>query len=155
MGFNKDRGDSLNVANSQFAGQEKEAIVDLPFWKQPDMWQAAKELGKYLLTALVLLYLFFGYLKPLLYKIMGKETKKSKEEKALAALEAAEKNKKPVDEENDENADGTIVNISKDGEGQGAKSLSTYEINLTMARNLAASDPKIVANVIKTWINNE
>jgi flagellar M-ring protein FliF len=155
MGFSKDRGDSLNVVNSQFAGQEKEVVADLPFWKQPDMWQTAKEIGKYLLTALVLLYLFFGYLKPLLYKIMGKETKKSKEEKALAALEEAGKSKMPADEENDENADGTIVSLSKDGEGQGAKSLSVYEINLAMARKLAASDPKIVANVIKTWINNE
>ena len=35
------------------------------------------------------------------------------------------------------------------------KQMSGYEINMEMAKQLAASDPKIVANVIKTWVSNE
>lgn len=150
MGFNKDRGDTLNVVNSPFAGQEKESIVELPIWKQPDSIQMAKEIGKYLITALVLLYLFFGYLKPMLYKIMGKEIKKSKNAEELALEKAVTESKLT-----DEDAEGAIVNLSKDTEGQPIKPVSAYEINLEMAKQLAASDPKIVANVIKTWVSNE
>ncbi|MDO8651604.1 MAG: flagellar basal-body MS-ring/collar protein FliF [Undibacterium sp.] len=150
MGFNKDRGDTLNVVNSPFAGQEKESIVELPIWKQPDSIQMAKEIGKYLITALVLLYLFFGYLKPMLYKIMGKEIKKSKNAEELALEKAVTESKLTGEDE-----EGAVVNLSKDTEGQPIKPVSAYEINLEMAKQLAASDPKIVANVIKTWVSNE
>jgi flagellar M-ring protein FliF len=51
MGYNKDRGDSISVANSLFIPDEKET-VDTPLWKQPEMLTIAKELGKYLLMAL-------------------------------------------------------------------------------------------------------
>jgi flagellar M-ring protein FliF len=158
MGYSKERGDTLNVVNSPFAGPEKEVIADIPFWKQADSVQTGKELGKYLLTALVLLYLFFGFLKPMLYKIMGKETKKEKlaretAEKAAAEEAAAAESKEEAEE--DRNEDGSIVSLSRDANGHPIKPMSAYEINLDMAKQLAASDPKIVANVIKTWISNE
>jgi flagellar M-ring protein FliF len=159
MGYSKERGDTLNVVNSPFAGPEKEVIADIPFWKQADSVQTGKELGKYLLTALLLLYLFFGFLKPMLYKIMGKETKKERlaretAEKA-AAQEAAAAAESKEEAEEDRNEDGSIVSLSRDANGHPIKPMSAYEINLDMAKQLAASDPKIVANVIKTWISNE
>ncbi|WP_423682086.1 MULTISPECIES: flagellar basal-body MS-ring/collar protein FliF [unclassified Undibacterium] len=152
MGFNKDRGDTLNVVNSPFAGPEKETIVEVPFWKQPETIQLVKELGKYLLIAAVLAYLFFGYLKPLLYKIMGKDVaaEKAKKEAEEAEKLAAEKEAEDEDEEED-----TFVELSSEEELQAAKQGSAYELNMDMARELAKNDPRIVANVIKTWINNE
>ncbi|MBC3885995.1 flagellar basal-body MS-ring/collar protein FliF [Undibacterium griseum] len=149
MGFNKDRGDTLNVVNSPFAGPEKETIVELPLWKQPETIQLAKEIGKYLLIAAILGYLFFGYLKPLLYKIMGKdaEAEKAKAEEAerLAAAERA------MEEKED---DAAIVELSGEHEPH-LRNGTSYEMNLEMARDLAKEDPRIVANVIKKWINNE
>lgn len=158
MGYSKERGDTLNVVNSPFAGPEKEAVVDVPFWKQADSLQTAKELGKYLLTALVLLYLFFGFLKPMLYKIMGKETKKDKLAREAAEKVAAQEAGTATEneeEQEDRNEDGSVVSLSRDANGHPIKPMSAYEINLDMAKQLAASDPKIVANVIKTWISNE
>ncbi len=155
MGFNKERGDTLNVVNSPFAGPEKESVVDLPIWKQPDSIQMAKDVGKYLLTALVLLYLFFGYLKPMLYKIMGKEMDKSKADKKAEEDALAEKAKERQEQDGDENEDGSVVSLSQDADGQPIKPVSAYEANLEMAKQLAASDPKIVANVIKSWVSNE
>jgi flagellar M-ring protein FliF len=35
MGFNKDRGDTLNVANAPFTPTEKEVVPDAPIWKNP------------------------------------------------------------------------------------------------------------------------
>ncbi|WP_295751180.1 flagellar basal-body MS-ring/collar protein FliF [Undibacterium sp.] len=156
MGFNKERGDTLNIVNSPFAGPEKENLVELPIWKQPDTIQTAKEIGKYLLTALVLLYLFFGYLKPMLYKIMGKEIDKTKQAEEIELKAAADEKQKLEASMDDElNEDGSIVSLTRDADGKVIKPMSSYEINLDMAKQLAASDPKIVANVLKTWINNE
>ncbi|MFZ6772244.1 flagellar basal-body MS-ring/collar protein FliF [Undibacterium sp. SXout7W] len=153
MGFNKDRGDTLNVVNSPFAGPEKEPIVDIPLWKQPENLLLAKELGKYLLVGIALAYLFFGYLKPMLYKIMGKKTKAELKAEAAAAAEAEAAAKLQAEEEEED--EDSVVELSGEAEAHAEKQLSSYEINLELARELAKQDPKIVANVIKTWVSNE
>ncbi|MFZ6755919.1 flagellar basal-body MS-ring/collar protein FliF [Undibacterium sp. Ji50W] len=146
MGFNKDRGDTLNVVNSPFASPEKEPIVELPLWKQPDVIQMAKEIGKYILAFIALAYLFFGYLKPMLYKMMGKDKE---------TLEALEAEKQKALEEEREEEEAAIVNLSKEAEQQNTRHGSSYEMNLEMAKALAKEDPRIVANVVKAWVSNE
>lgn len=140
MGFNKERGDTLNLVNSPFATPEKEAIVEVPIWKQPDTIQMAKEIGRYLVAGLILMYLFFGFLKPTLKKIMRKQTDREKREEKQHNKEMEE-----------ELGDDSVVNLSESA----AKQITEYEINMEMAKQLATSDPKIVANVIKTWVSNE
>ncbi|MBI3284462.1 MAG: flagellar M-ring protein FliF [Burkholderiales bacterium] len=147
MGYNKERGDTLNVVNSPFASPEKETIVELPIWKQPDNIQTLKEIGKYLIAAGILAYLFFGYLKPLLYKIMGKD-KAAEEEAAAKAAEELKASEQEAEE-------GAIVKLSHEAEHPASRQASSYEANLELTKELARQDPKIVANVIKTWINNE
>nr|WP_315475358.1 flagellar basal-body MS-ring/collar protein FliF [uncultured Undibacterium sp.] len=147
MGYNKERGDTLNVVNSPFATPEKIKAEDIPLWKQPDVIQTAKEVGKYLVGALLLLYLFFGYLKPTLNKLTGKDPKSLRKEKEQEEQEAAAK----AEEE-----EAAIVELNNKAiDAHGKQQLSSYEINMDMAKQLAASDPKIVANVIKTWVSNE
>ncbi|MFZ6680684.1 flagellar basal-body MS-ring/collar protein FliF [Undibacterium sp. Tian12W] len=146
MGFNKDRGDTLNVVNSPFASPEKEPIVDLPLWKQPDVLQMAKEIAKYIGVAIVLAYLFFGFLKPMLLKMMGKDKE---------TLEAIEAEKRAQEEAEKEEEDAAIVNLSKEAELQNTRHGSSYEMNLEMAKQLAKDDPRIVANVVKAWVSNE
>ena len=128
MGFNKDRGDSLNVVNSPFAGAEKEVIPETPIWKRPETLTTAMGAGKYVLGAAILLYLFFGVLKPLLSKI-GKTF--------APPL--------PPPEED------AIVHIRDDTEPMGTKP-RTYQDNLDAAKTLARNDPKMVANVVKAWV---
>ncbi|MFZ6709033.1 flagellar basal-body MS-ring/collar protein FliF [Undibacterium sp. TC9W] len=146
MGFNKDRGDTLNVVNSPFASPEKEPIVDLPLWKQPDVLQMAKEIAKYIGVAIVLAYLFFGFLKPMLLKMMGKDKE---------TLEAIEAEKRAQEEAEKEEEEAAIVNLSKEAELQNTRHGSSYEMNLEMAKQLAKDDPRIVANVVKAWVSNE
>ncbi|MFZ6644653.1 flagellar basal-body MS-ring/collar protein FliF [Undibacterium sp. TJN25] len=161
MGFNKDRGDTVNVVNSPFASAEKDSIVELPFWKQVWFWDLMKEVGKYLLVAIVLGYLFFAYLKPLLYKLSGREERDRK----AAEAEAAAAEKARLEEEQAERAasgimgeedeEGAVVNLTRDADGNLVKHMSPYETDLQMAIDLAKNDPKIVANVIKKWVSNE
>ncbi|HTD06452.1 flagellar basal-body MS-ring/collar protein FliF [Undibacterium sp.] len=158
MGFNKDRGDTVNVVNSPFANPEKDSIVELPFWKQAWFWSLMEKLGKYLLIAIVLGYLFFAYLKPMLYKIMGKEEKDKKAAEEAAAEKARiaqEQAGLEGGEAGEEDEDGTVVNLTRDADGNPIRSMSPYETDLQMAVDLAKNDPKIVANVIKKWVSNE
>ena len=96
-------------------------------------------------------YIFKNYLKPTLNKITGKDQEKTEEEKEKEKEQIAlEKSQQEADDE-----DGAIVELEGGVDAQGRKQLSSYEINMDMAKQLAASDPKIVANVIKTWVSNE
>jgi flagellar M-ring protein FliF len=126
MGYNKDRGDTLNVVNSPFAAADKETIPATPFWKDPSYLQMAKDYGKYILGAALLLYLYFSLLKPMLTKILDN----------LKAPPVFEVPEHAVVHEGDH------VDIAP----------RNYQQNLNLAKQLAKDDPKVVANVVKTWV---
>ncbi|MBK4739306.1 flagellar basal-body MS-ring/collar protein FliF [Noviherbaspirillum pedocola] len=139
MGFSKDRGDSLSVLNTPFVTPEKEAPPVLPIWKNPDNIALAKEIGRYLLPVLLLLYLFFGVLRPMLKKLNPKP-------EAPALPPAVEGTADELVDEEDEDA---VVSIS--GEAAPPK-VRSYQENLEAAKALARQDPRMVANIVKNWI---
>ncbi|RJG01159.1 flagellar basal-body MS-ring/collar protein FliF [Noviherbaspirillum sedimenti] len=127
MGFNRDRGDTLNVVNSPFAGMDKEKIEPVPIWKQPDaMLQLAKDIGRYVLGIVLLLLLYFKIVKPIWARI---DASLQPPAPPPALAHAAE--------DTDD-----IVEIQPRG----------YEHNLNRAKQLARDDPKLVANVVKSWV---
>jgi flagellar M-ring protein FliF len=69
MGFNSQRGDSLNVVNAAFNQPELAAVEPLPLWQQPDALALAKEGGKALLFLLLTLIVVFGVVRPALKSI--------------------------------------------------------------------------------------
>jgi len=128
MGYNKDRGDTLNVANSPFSVAEREVIPDVPLWKQPATFVLAKEVGKHLLIAAAVLYLMLGVLRPLLKKL-------------------AEARPTPALPEGAMDGEATVT-VRRQGN-------AGYEQNLQMAKQLANQEPKIVANVVKDWVSGD
>lgn len=137
MGYNQERGDSLSVANSPFARIEPEAVADLPLWERPGALDLAITIGKYLVAALVLLYLFFAQLKPMLKTLSN----------GMAAPVALPDHS------------GTVAQQQAEAEAVPASAPEaapspprTYQDNLDAARRLAKQDPKVVANVIKEWV---
>ncbi len=132
MGFNPQRGDTLNVVNSAFASPEQAVIPELPWWKQPANIQLAKDAGRYLLIALVLLAIYLKLLKPLLKKIA--------EAPALPAP--------TQDPQLQYGTNGELLALPPGQRG--------YQENLARAQKLASEDPRVVANIVKTWVaNNE
>ncbi len=126
MGFNAERGDSVNVVNTPFASAEQEALPEPPFWKNPeyaDYLSIAQTAGKYLLMALALFILYLRVLKPLLKKLS----------------EAA---RQPPPSQNPQ-----LQHAMAALPGQ-----RNYEENLTRAQKLASEDPRVVANIVKTWV---
>ena len=132
MGFNQERGDTLNVVNSPFATTEQEAIPELPLWKEPGNIQMAKDAGKYLLMAIVLLLLYLRMLKPLLKKI----------------------SEAPLLPPPGPNPD-VHVQIGANGEAMSLPSgQRNYQDNLSRAQKMASEDPRVVANIVKTWVGS-
>jgi flagellar M-ring protein FliF len=123
MGYSKERGDSLNVVNAAFNEPVVEPAAELPMWKQPENLSLAKEIGKYILFAALVAYLFFGVVRPMLRQ---------------AAARVAELPALPMPMP----------------EAPGAAQAASLD-QLQRARALARDDPKVVANVVKGWVNRD
>jgi flagellar M-ring protein FliF len=133
MGYKTDRGDTLNVANAVFSTEEREVIPELPIWQQPENIALAKDLGKGVGAALLILYGLFGLVRPTLRKISVQP-----EPPALTAEAAG--------------GAGAAAATLADGSG-------TYDAppanRLEAARLLAQQDPRVVANVVRNWVGKE
>jgi flagellar M-ring protein FliF len=132
MGFNDKRGDSLNVASSPFATVAREAPPEIPVWKDPEVQDLGKEALKYLVILGVLAFVAFGIVRPLMKTVMPSPAPEEPEE-ARAAEEEGE--------------EGAEVSLSPE-----AAAASSYEAKLARARELARSDPRTVASLIKEWM---
>ena len=132
MGYSQERGDTLNVVNSPFASTEREALPELPFWKKPEYveyLEIAKIAGKYLLIAVALVVLYLKAAKPLLKKLSE-----------LRALPAP-------DHDALQHAAGGALKALPPGQ-------RSYQENLSRAQKMASEDPRVVANIVKTWVDS-
>ncbi len=128
MGYNKDRGDTLNVVNSAFVHPAPETIEEPPLWKQPETIALAKDIGRYLLIAGVIAWLYFTQLKPLLARL--------REPPPPAPVVAS--------------VDPAL------GEPQVLPAAVPARVSdLDNARQVARDDPRMVANVVKNWVGAE
>jgi flagellar M-ring protein FliF len=144
MGYNQARGDTLNVANAPFDGIDKPAEQALDWWKDPNNLPLAKDVAKYLFIALVLAFLWYRILRPLMKPVM-KQFDKAVEMPPEPEPEEPEPEPEPDHEE--------IARVVREAEEQ--KQVIVYKSNLEMAKTLAQNDPRIVANVIKEWLGTE
>jgi flagellar M-ring protein FliF len=139
MGFNRERGDSLNVVNSAFAGDAPPAIEpELPLWKQKDMQTLAMQAGRYLLLGMLGLFLWFSLLRPLLRKHLqpGPATLPLAGPGVTPLAEAAPAQTLPSPEL--ENRD-----------------LQRHQDNVSYAQGLAVNDPRMVAMLVKSWMDKK
>ncbi len=141
VGFNKDRGDSVNVVTAPFT-KEKVNVDPLPVWQQPALLDLARSLawpvGTLLFGALVLL----GVIRPAL-KVMALPVTAVRSER-LGQLDAIE-----ADE-----PDRPLLAAPNTASNQPLE-LSSSDLALEDARKLTRDNPAAVANIVKTWINGE
>jgi flagellar M-ring protein FliF len=144
MGYNQARGDTLNVANAPFDGIDKPADVVPDWWKDPNNLPLAKDVAKYVFIVLVLLFLWYRILRPIMKPVM-KQFDKAVEMPPEPEPEEPEPEPEPDHDE--------IARVTREAEEQ--KKVIVYKSNLEMAKTLAQNDPRIVANVIKEWLGAE
>jgi flagellar M-ring protein FliF len=131
MGFSKERGDSLNVANAAFNTEEALPAAEVPLWRNPEYLALAREGGKVLGALLLVLYVLFGIIRPLVRQM---STPPQPPALPAAGGEPGDNPSQPVIDQNGQAAD-------------------TPQLNAP--RQITQTDPKVVANVIRTWVAKE
>jgi len=144
MGYNQARGDTLNVANAPFEGIDKPAEEKPDWWKDPNNLPLAKDIAKYAFIALVVAFLWYRILRPLLKPVMK------------TFDEAVQMPPEPEPEEEDEDAEPDPEEQMQAAQAaEQEKQVIIYKSNMEMAKSLAQNDPRVVANVIKEWLGTE
>ena len=139
IGFSQDRGDSVNLMNAPFV-IDKPVEVVIPLWRQPELLDLARSfawpVGTLLLAALVLM----GFVRPAL-KTLAKP------------MELSPMASNQVDAiEGDEPERPLLAAPSTVNEAVGP---TPAELSLEEARKLTRDNPAAVANIVKSWMNNE
>jgi len=135
VGFDENRGDSVNVMNAPFRPDAIEPIDpldEIPIWERP----MVRDLIKLGLGVLVLLLLVFMVLRPLVKGL-------------LASAKAAAQ---PVQQIVQQTVEGAPVQVAQAGQPAAAAKPLAYEQQVAQARSLVQQDPRRVAQVVKTWV---
>ena len=135
MGFNKERGDSLSVANSPFTVSEK-LDAGVPLWKDPEIVSYGKDLFKYLLIAGIVAFLYLKVIQPSLKTMFPPHTKRD--------LDTAEGVADSL---------GHVRIAGEEGEEEDVVRIDHYAVKVQKARDIAQMDSQAVANIIKDWMN--
>jgi flagellar M-ring protein FliF len=136
MGYNEARGDSLSVANASFT-PETNAESALPIWKEPENVARGLEIMKYVVIASIIFAIYFVMIRPILRVMFPpppEQPEKSTQESGSGGEEARRF------------TEGSEEEMERQTE------LDSFSAKLEKAREIAQSDPKIVANMIKDWM---
>lgn len=140
IGFNKDRGDSVNVVNAPFT-QDKAPVNDVPLWQQSEVQDLARSLAWPLGTLLFGALVLMGAIRPAL-KVMAQPVQEIKTAR-VGGLDAIES-----DEPDRPLLAAPSANIQ-------SAELAASDLALEEARKLTRDNPAAVANIVKTWISGE
>lgn len=139
MGFSTTRGDTLNVVNSPFNDTD-ETGGELPFWKQQTFIDQLMSAGRWLLVLIVAWLLWRKAIKPQLQR---------REQMAQAAVEQSKAQQ--------EIQEAVEVRLSKDEQTQQRRANQRLgaEVMSQRIREMSDNDPRVVALVIRQWMNND
>ncbi|MDR6890164.1 MULTISPECIES: flagellar basal-body MS-ring/collar protein FliF [Variovorax] len=145
MGFSQERGDSLNVVNSAFThdGEDVKTGPELPFWRDPANLGLAKTIGQYVLLAFLALFVWFAVLRPLLRKHLAPPAAPAAAASAGTGTGAAAQTDGMSDEDE---ANASRVSAR-------AREIERQKADLAYAHETADQDPRLVATLIKHWMN--
>lgn len=132
MGFNAQRGDTVNVVNASFSSVEEPSV---PLWKDPETVALGKEFLKNLLIAAIVMLLLLKVFLPALRAIFAPPPPP------------------PATGEEGENLEEVVAQREEAlREQEALKAQSAYDENLRIAKELAKNEPRIVASVVKEWL---
>lgn len=139
MGFSKERGDTLSIANAPFTAVEKNE-VELPIWKDPESISYFKDTVKYLLIVAILAFLYLKVIQPSL--------------KAMFPARPEGEGKMGAEGGSGGGAFGGMTMPGMEaGEDEATQvHIDHYAVKVQKARDVADKDPKAVANIIKDWM---
>ncbi|MCB2017679.1 MAG: flagellar M-ring protein FliF [Hydrogenophaga sp.] len=136
IGFNKDRGDSVNVVNAVFTVPTPVEEVPIAWWKQPQNMELLRSLAWPVGGLGVALLILMGLVRPGM-KALKNPVKPAPVVPQISAVidETPERPGLPVPETNGEP--------------------TTEQLRLADAKRLALENPVAVANIVKGWVAGE
>lgn len=138
VGFNESRGDTINLVNTEFLlPEEVEPLPEPPIWEQA--W--ALDLAKQLLGGLVVLWIAFGVLRPMLKNLSTQGELVSENLTALPAGAVG--------------GDGEHIVQGEDQLTLSNKQPSNGQQLMDVASSMVKEDPKRVAKVLNTWVEQD
>ena len=123
IGLDTDRRDSVSVINIPFNDVDLGG-EDLAFYKDPEFVSLAKDIGLWLLLALIVLYLIIGVIRPAVKQLTAPPPPQPEFDPLMPRAESSEDTGKPATE--------PLVDV----------------------KQFAAEKPQIVADVIRRWMND-
>ncbi|MEH3086278.1 MAG: flagellar basal-body MS-ring/collar protein FliF [Xylophilus ampelinus] len=143
IGFNKDRGDSVNLMNTPFLVEAPDTTI-LPLWKQPEVLEWARSLGWPVGMLVFALVVILGLVRPVL--------RAGREPVQLLPAAAPGGQLDALIEDTPQRAA-----LPAPGESTAALAigLTPEQARLEDARRLAKENPTAVANIVKNWVNGE
>jgi flagellar M-ring protein FliF len=139
IGFNKDRGDSVNLMNAPFQ-TDVVAPVEVPLWKRPELLDAARSFAWPVGLVLMALIVLMGFVRPGLKAwaaALPPPPPPAPIEPQLSAL-IAEEPPRPALQSPEQVAQDRIE-----------------QMHIDDARRLARQNPAAVANIVKNWVHGD
>ena len=135
VGYNAERGDSVNVTNVSFAQPPVlEPPPEVPFYQKPWIWDVAKQVA----AGVGILLLVFGVLRPLLRSLVDKAPPPGT---MMVGRSGGSELPAPA---------GMVMN-GQQMQGQ-LPGPANYDQQLGAIKGMASQDPKRVAQVVKNWV---
>lgn len=139
IGFSQDRGDSVNLMNAPFV-IDKPVEVVIPLWRQPELLDLARSLAWPVGTLLLAVLVLFGFVRPA-FKTLAKP---------IEVLPVAANQ---IDAIEGEEPDRPL--LAAPDTPAVVLGPTAAELSLEEARKLTRDNPAAVANIVKSWMNNE
>lgn len=148
IGFDLQRGDSLEVVTLPFSRAEVIEAEELPMWRDPVIFKYAKLLGALILIAILL----FAVVRPMLKRLIyPDQTPNDYGEKSLDShIDLGDETMDMLTSDFDAGA----VGFAPDGSLQ-LPDLHRDEDVLKAVRALVANEPELSSQVVKSWLNED
>ncbi|MBS3996077.1 MAG: flagellar M-ring protein FliF [Hydrogenophaga sp.] len=143
IGFNRDRGDSVNLVNAVFTLPRTTEVQDVAWWQQADNQDLLRNMAWPLAMLVLAAIIVLGLVRP------GLKLMKTSPPPPLAKPEVPQLSA-VVDETNER------PGLPMPGaEAALDVTLTPHETRLAHARQLALQDPMAVANIVKGWLSGD
>ncbi|SNY67868.1 flagellar M-ring protein FliF [Enterobacter sp. CC120223-11] len=136
IGYSANRGDSVNIMNSPFNGVVEEPVP--PFWKQESFYALLMSIARYLVIAIIAWVMWRKLVQPAWVRHQETAIRRMEMEKEVREEAMAEK-KRASEKEASERAQQRV----------------DTELNSQQLRELAEQEPRVIALVIRQWMNKD
>jgi len=171
VGFRQERGDSVSLANIPFT---PEPVDKVPFYQDGGFLELAKELFKFAVIVAAVAIFFLAVARPILFPPPADETQSEQSledeidermkaelammtpeirEKKRLEMELAREKKRLEEEEKRRLAEEERRLAEEERKRKAEQDQRDYEELVNYAKDFVAKDPRVVANVFKTWMN--